>query len=176
MNSDWLCLPCRIDGAKTECTLKLHPGQTHLSLQPKYNYRDYLDLVYRVPQSGFVGKELIGKTPMNREIWCLRFHKPGTKPRKKVMVVSRVHPYETGGSFCAQGLVELFEAKGMIEKQGNRLKYTTSTGEELLEYRKNWKGELLDKVMADYLEKERNVVNTGTTEEVDDHEELVENE
>jgi len=84
-------------------------------------------------------------------------------------------PYETGMNPYS-GLVELFEAKGMIEKQGNRLKYTTIAGEELLEYRKNWKGELLDKVMTDYLEKERNVVNTGTTEEVDDHEELVENE
>jgi len=84
-------------------------------------------------------------------------------------------PYETGMNPYS-GLVDLFEAKGMIEKQGNRLKYTTSTGEELLEYRKNWKGELLDRVMTDYLEKERNVVNTGTTEEVDDHEELVENE
>ena len=68
-------------------------------------------------------------------------------------------PYETGMNPYS-GLVELFEAKGVIEKSGNRLKYVTSSGEELLEYRKNWTGELLDAVMSDYIEKEASVVNT----------------
>jgi recombination protein RecA len=69
-------------------------------------------------------------------------------------------PYETGMNPYS-GLLELFEAKGVIVKQGNRLAYTTLDGEEILEYRKNWKGELLDKVMSDYLEKEKSVVNTS---------------
>jgi len=67
-------------------------------------------------------------------------------------------PYETGMNPYS-GLLELFEAKGVIVKQGNRLAYTTVDGEELLEYRKNWTGELLDKVMSDYLLKETSVVN-----------------
>ena len=66
------------------------------------------------------------------------------------------------------GLVELFEKKGLIEKQGNRLKYTTSEGEELLEYRKNWTGPILDTVMSDFAKKEANEVNTAeVTEETD---------
>jgi RecA/RadA recombinase len=69
-------------------------------------------------------------------------------------------PYETGMNPYS-GLVELFEAKGLIEKSGNRLKYVTTDGEELLDYRKNWNGELLDKVMSDYLLKEASVVNTS---------------
>ena len=69
-------------------------------------------------------------------------------------------PYETGMNPYS-GLLELFEAKGVIEKSGNRLKYVTSEGEELLEYRRNWNGELLDKVMSDYLVKEASVVNTS---------------
>jgi RecA/RadA recombinase len=72
-------------------------------------------------------------------------------------------PYETGMNPYS-GLLELFEAKGVIEKSGNRLKYTTLDGEELLEYRKNWNGELLDKVMSDYLVKEATVVNTSDSE------------
>jgi len=63
------------------------------------------------------------------------------------------------------GLLELFEAKGVIVKQGNRLRYETINGEELLEYRKNWNGELLDKVMSDYLEKEASVVNIDNADE-----------
>ena len=89
-------------------------------------------------------------------------------------------PYETGMNPYS-GLLELFEAKGVIEKSGNRLKYVTMDGEELLEYRKNWTGEILDKVMSDYLEKEASMVNIdNTTEEevvVDDlNEEPVTNE
>jgi len=69
-------------------------------------------------------------------------------------------PYETGMNPYS-GLLELFEAKGVINKSGNRLAYTTLDGEEILEYRKKWTGELLDKVMSDYLEKEKSVVNTS---------------
>src|SRR5210317_422381 len=73
-------------------------------------------------------------------------------------------PYETGMNPYS-GLLELFEAKGVIEKSGNRLKYVTTDGEELLEYRKKWDGELLDKVMSDYLKKEASVVNIDNADE-----------
>ena len=75
-------------------------------------------------------------------------------------------PYETGMNPYS-GLLELFEAKGMVVKSGNRLAYTTLDGEELLDYRKKWTGELLDKVMSDYVIKEQTKVNTEeTTEQV----------
>ena len=67
-------------------------------------------------------------------------------------------PYETGMNPYS-GLLELFEAKDIIKKQGNRLAYTTLDGEEILDYRKKWIGENLDKVMADYLVKEQTKVN-----------------
>ena len=79
-------------------------------------------------------------------------------------------PYETGMNPYS-GLLELFEAKGVIVKQGNRLAYTTLDGKELLEYRKNWNGDLLDKVMSDYLVKEAAQVNTP--DEVTENEEVV---
>ena len=77
-------------------------------------------------------------------------------------------PYETGMNPYS-GLLELFEAKGIINKQGNRLAYTTLDGEEILDYRKKWIGENLDKVMSDYLIKESQVVNTedDVTDDVD---------
>jgi len=72
-------------------------------------------------------------------------------------------PYETGMNPYS-GLLELFEAKGLIEKSGNRLKYTTADGEEILEYRKKWTGELLDKVMDEFYLKK----NINTDEELQD--------
>jgi hypothetical protein len=73
-------------------------------------------------------------------------------------------PYETGMDPYS-GLVDLFEKKGLIEKSGNRLKYVTSTGEEILEYRKNWTGALLDKVMVDFAQRDTSVVNTSDVAE-----------
>ena len=86
-------------------------------------------------------------------------------------------PYETGMNPYS-GLLELFEKKGLIVKSGNRLAYTTLDGEELLDYRKKWTGELLDKVMSDYLVKENTVVNTEDDqgESSIESEELVEQE
>jgi hypothetical protein len=48
----------------------------------------------------------------------------------------------------------------LLEKIGNRYQYITSEGEVLLEYRKNWTGELLDRVMEDMPNKKASMVNT----------------
>ena len=57
-------------------------------------------------------------------------------------------PYETGMDPYS-GLLDLFEKKGLLVKQGNRLKYTTSAGEEMLEFRKGWTGDKLEVIMQD---------------------------
>ena len=60
-------------------------------------------------------------------------------------------PYETGMNPYS-GLVDLFEKKGILSKDGNRLKYVDSKGTEIKEYRKVWEsgGELLDNIMKDF--------------------------
>ena len=63
------------------------------------------------------------------------------------------------------GLFDLFEGKGLLEKQGNRYKYIDSKGEETLEYRKNWTGKLLDMVINDLPEKEVQLVNMDNVNE-----------
>ena len=70
-------------------------------------------------------------------------------------------PYETGMNPYS-GLIELFEKKGLLVKQGNRLKYVDLTGEEHLDYRKAWmQGDKLDLIMSEYAEKTTPVVNTA---------------
>ena len=80
-------------------------------------------------------------------------------------------PYETGMDPYS-GMFDLLEAKGLLEKQGNRYKYINSTGEETLEYRKNWTGDKLEMIMADLPAKEEQMVNiANANEEVVDHNE-----
>lgn len=72
-------------------------------------------------------------------------------------------PYETGMNPYS-GLVDLFEKQGHLVKDGNRLRYIDSEGNEHKEYRKNWTGELLDMVMQDYPKKQKDI-NTPSIEE-----------
>jgi hypothetical protein len=46
-------------------------------------------------------------------------------------------PYSTGMSPYS-GLVDLFEAKGLLKKEGNSLVYTTKEGEIIKQFRKAW--------------------------------------
>jgi len=73
-------------------------------------------------------------------------------------------PYETGMNPYS-GLVELFEKKNLLVKQGNRLRYTNLAGEEQIEYRKQWLGPKLDLIMSEYDEKMAPVVNTAEVDE-----------
>ena len=65
------------------------------------------------------------------------------------------------------GLVDLFEKKGILSKDGNRLKYVDSKKTEHKEYRRVWEqgGELLDNVMTDFSNLEPAEVQETTTEE-----------
>ena len=72
-------------------------------------------------------------------------------------------PYETGLDPYS-GLVDLFEKKGLLTQQGNRLKYVDSTGKEHLDYRKDWTGEKLDIIMSDFA----NMVDEKPAEVVDE--------
>jgi hypothetical protein len=80
-------------------------------------------------------------------------------------------PYETGMNPYS-GLVELFEKKGLLVKQGNRLKYVDLAGKEHIDYRKQWDGPKLEVIMSEYAEKTATVVNTA--ESIVDHDELIE--
>jgi len=99
-----------------------------------------------------------------------RYAKPFEGVQVKIPYESGMDPYS--------GMFDLLEGKGLLEKQGNRYKYIDSEGNETLEYRKNWTGELLEMVMADLPRKEEQMVNMAEADEevVDHDEELTENE
>ena len=69
-------------------------------------------------------------------------------------------PYETGMNPYS-GLVDLFEKKGLLKQEGNRLKYVDTKGQEHKEYRKDWDGEKLDFIIKDSAEA---LADTGKVE------------
>ena len=80
------------------------------------------------------------------KIMKTRYAKPFESVQVKI-------PYETGMNPYS-GLVDLFESKGLLEKEGNRLKYVLANGTEIKQFRKAWeKNEdgCLDQVMEDVI-------------------------
>ncbi len=85
-----------------------------------------------------------------------RYSKPFESVQVKIPYEQGMDPYS--------GLVDLFEKKGLLTQQGNRLKYVDSTGKEHLDYRKDWTGEKLNIIMSDFA----NMVDEKPAEVVDE--------
>jgi recombination protein RecA len=86
------------------------------------------------------------------------------KPNESVQVKI---PYDTGMS-PTSGLLELFEAKGVLKKDGNKLVYITKDGETIKEFRKGWTEDKLQIVMDEWDESKASEVPVVTTTETVD--------
>ena len=78
-------------------------------------------------------------------------------------------PYDTGMDPYS-GLVDLFEKKGILTQQGNRLKYVDSVGKEHLDFRKSWTGDKLTMLMNDFdkLSTTEELTSASSKEEMND--------
>lgn len=88
-----------------------------------------------------------------------RYSKPFESVQVKIPYEQGMNPYS--------GLVDLAEKKGILEKDGNKLKFITSDGEEIKQFRKAWeKNEngCLDQLMQDFVKKEV-VLSTDTNDD-----------
>jgi len=84
------------------------------------------------------------------KIMKTRYSKPFESVQIKI-------PYETGMSRTS-GLVDMFEHRGWLEKEGNSLKYKLADGSVIKKFRKGWErneDECLDKVMQDLVNNPR---------------------
>jgi len=76
-------------------------------------------------------------------------------------------PYESGMSPYS-GLTDLLESKGLLQKEGNSLKYTLADGTVIKQFRKAWERNddgTLDKVMEDFVKNPHHVVTAQLEEE-----------
>jgi hypothetical protein len=102
----WHFHPAEVSGTKSYMKFQLMPGESYLCLHPKYNFDDYLRFIGSVEESEWMRKRVLGKSTEGREIWGFTISDPKKKAPGNLIVVGRVHPYETAGSYCAEGIVE----------------------------------------------------------------------
>lgn len=110
----WSCLQMSLCGKKVSGKIKVSPGETYVCQQPKYNYKDYIHFIRKIPASNFISKKKIGLTPGNKELWLIKIFGQKKIDKKKILLLGRIHPYETAASFCIEGIVEKF-----FNKQGS---------------------------------------------------------
>jgi RecA/RadA recombinase len=94
------------------------------------------------------------------KIMKTRYAKPFESVQVKI-------PYETGMNPYS-GLVDLFEGKSLLLKDGNRLAFTTNDGEIVKYYRKEWERNedgCLDTVMKEYKINPHRIKNSEIVEE-----------
>ena len=96
------------------------------------------------------------------KIMKTRYAKPFESVQVKIPYESGMNPYS--------GLVDMFEGKGLLQKEGNSLKYTLVDGTVIKQFRKAWERNddgSLDKVMADFAANphQSGVVDTTSIEE-----------
>jgi len=70
------------------------------------------------------------------------------KPFEKIEI--RI-PWETGMDPYS-GLFDLFEKKGLLEKQGNKFLYICKDGSEFKEFRKRFTTDMFDRIMLEFTE------------------------
>ena len=93
------------------------------------------------------------------KIMKTRYAKPFESVQVKIPYEEGMNPYS--------GLVDLFEGKGLLAKEGNSLKYTLTNGTVIKQFRKAWdrnESESLDKVMADFTANPHHVTVTTAVE------------
>jgi len=90
-----------------------------------------------------------------------RFNKPFESVQVKIPYEKGMDPYS--------GLIDLFEKKGLLVKDGNRLKYIDKDGNEHKHYRKQWTGELMDMVMKEFVELPPTNINKEVEEAENDN-------
>jgi RecA/RadA recombinase len=87
------------------------------------------------------------------KIMKTRYSKPFESVQVKIPYNSGMDPYS--------GLVELFEDRGWLKKEGNKLAYTTVDGEVIKEFRKGYTDEILDRIMADVVARGQDMAYQG---------------
>ena len=97
-----------------------------------------------------------------------RYSKPFESVQVKIPYEQGMDPYS--------GLLEMLEAKGIVEKVGNKLSYVSLvTGEEIKEFRKGWTGDKLEVIMGEWGQNpkaDNDIVEEGIDPLQEDTEEL----
>ncbi|MFB3881278.1 MAG: M14 family zinc carboxypeptidase [Armatimonadota bacterium] len=108
----WKRVQGQVRGTIVTVKASVPPGNTWVSLNPKYSYSDHLaDLEHWRTRPG-VQVRSIGKTGGGRDIYVISVGPAAGSPSGGVLVEAGNHPYETSGAYCIDGMLRWLQEAG----------------------------------------------------------------
>ena len=105
-DADWRVTFGHIAGTSCHVRLNLQPGVTVVCQTPRYNVGDCEAFCARATTDPRVERATAGESEEGRPIPLLRVTDGNPISGKRhVVVMARNHPYESGGSFCVEGVL-----------------------------------------------------------------------
>jgi len=106
-DGEWKIKEGQVDGNVSTLTLEIPPGETIISLNPLYNYERLQRYVRSIRKNPYVESWIAGFSEEKRNIWCIKLTDPrvSEEAKRKLMIMARVHPYETSGSYCVESMI-----------------------------------------------------------------------
>jgi hypothetical protein len=122
-DGEWELVRGSVEKNVTTLRLKVQPGETMVCMNASYNYDALQGYIRSLHGNPFVTTAIAGFSQENRNIWCLELtdDKVPEERKIKLMMITRVHPYETASSYCAESIIahllsEDPSVKGMMAK------------------------------------------------------------
>jgi len=109
----WERVQGKIEGTVVTVEFTSPPGETWVSLNPKYSYSDHLADLEHLRARPEVSVHSIGKSAAGRDIFAISLgvgEEIGERPA--VLMEAGNHPYETSGAYCIQGMLSWLLGKG----------------------------------------------------------------
>lgn len=113
---DWKRFDAVVEGTTCILDTVIPPGSSYLCLHPVYNLERFNGFLHSLPTSIYRIIK-IAKSRENRDIFAIE---AGDKDLKPIVVLSRVHPYETIGSFMLEGMVNCLSKNRSAYLSGHR--------------------------------------------------------
>jgi len=108
----WQRVGGEIEGTVVTVAAELPPGETWVSLNPKYSYSDHLAGVEKLRARPEIGIRSIGKSAQGRDIFAIAVAPEGNDTRPVVLIQGGDHPYETTGAYCIDGMLRWLVGEG----------------------------------------------------------------
>jgi len=101
----WRRVGGEIEGTVVTVATEAPPGETWVSLNPKYSYSDHLADLEKLRTRPEISVRSIGKSAQGRDIFVISVAPDGGGSRPAVLIEGGNHPYETTGAYCVDGML-----------------------------------------------------------------------
>ena len=102
----WRTVMGDVEGSVAAFEMSLPPGETEVHWHPPYTYTQSEAFVDSLREDPRVQVEQIGESEEGRRLPLLRITDSGQREKRRMLIVSRFHAYESASSYAVEGMVQ----------------------------------------------------------------------